>query len=114
MMNSSMLKKEIMEMRQQMMKVKDSLKWMEERSAMLQEHWEGEAGTTWVNTFMEWLRMDTEHVTAMQEILDRAEQMGILLAAVNICGRKLHCSAKNVSRLLRSIRKRWNGLWHLP
>ena len=78
MMNSSMLKKEIMEMRQQMMKVKDSLKWMEERSAMLQEHWEGEAGTT----FMEWLRMDTEHVTAMQEILDRAEQMGILLAAV--------------------------------
>ena len=32
MMNSSMLKKEIMEMRQQMMKVKDSLKWMEERS----------------------------------------------------------------------------------
>ena len=82
MMNSSMLKKEIMEMRQQMMKVKDSLKWMEERSAMLQEHWEGEAGTTWVNTFMEWLRMDTEHVTAMQEILDRAEQMGILLAAV--------------------------------
>ena len=26
--------------------------------------------------------MDTEHVTAMQEILDRAEQMGILLAAV--------------------------------
>ena len=32
--------------------------------------------------FMEWLRMDTEHVTAMQEILDRAEQMGILLAAV--------------------------------
>lgn len=35
-----------------------------------------------VNTFMEWLRMDTEHVTAMQEILDRAEQMGILLAAV--------------------------------
>ena len=77
MMNSSMLKKEIMEMRQQMMKVKDSLKWMEERSAMLQEHWEGEAGTTWVNTFM-----DTEHVTAMQEILDRAEQMGILLAAV--------------------------------
>ena len=41
MMNSSMLKKEIMEMRQQMMKVKDSLKWMEERSAMLQEHWEG-------------------------------------------------------------------------
>ena len=69
MMNSSMLKKEIMEMRQQMMKVKDSLKWMEERSAMLQEHWEGEAGTTWVNTFMEWLRMDTE-------------QMGILLAAV--------------------------------
>ena len=82
MMNSSMLKKEIMEMRQQMMKVKDSLKWMDERSAMLQEHWEGEAGTTWVNTFMEWLRMDTEHVTAMQEILDRAEQMGILLAAV--------------------------------
>ena len=45
MMNSSMLKKEIMEMRQQMMKVKDSL-------------------------------------AAMQEILDRAEQMGILLAAV--------------------------------
>ena len=59
-----MLKKEIMEMRQQMMKVKDSLKWMEERSAMLQEHWEGEAGTTWGNTFMEWLRMDTEHVAA--------------------------------------------------
>lgn len=82
MMNSSMLKKEIMEMRQQMMKVKDSLKWMEERSAMLQEHWEGEAGTTWGNTFVEWLRMDTEHVAAMQEILDRAEQMGILLAAV--------------------------------
>ena len=26
--------------------------------------------------------MDTEHVAAMQEILDRAEQMGILLAAV--------------------------------
>lgn len=82
MLNSSMLKKEIIEMRQQMMKVKDSLKWMEERAAMLQEHWEGEAETTWVNTFQEWLRMDTEHVVAMQEILDRAERMGILLAAV--------------------------------
>lgn len=82
MLNSSMLKKEILEMRQQMMKVKDSLKWMEERTAMLQEHWEGEAGTTWSNTFREWLRMDTEHVVVMQEILDRAEQMGILLAAI--------------------------------
>lgn len=82
MLNSSMLKKEILEMRQQMMKVKDSLKWMEERTAMLQEHWEGEAGTTWSNTFREWLRMDTEHVVVMQEILDRAAQMGILLAAV--------------------------------
>ena len=82
MMNSSMLKKEIIEMRQQMTKVKDSLKWMGERAAMLQEHWEGEAGTTWVNTFTEWLRMDTEHVVVLQEILDRAERMGILLAEV--------------------------------
>ena len=82
MLNSSMLKKEIIEMRQQMMKVKDSLKWMEERASMLQEHWEGEAGTTWANTFKEWLQMDTEHVVVMQEILDRAERMGILLAAV--------------------------------
>ena len=82
MMNSSILKKEIIEMRQQMTKVKDSLKWMEERAAMLQEHWEGEAGTTWGNTFKEWLRMDTKHVVVMQEILDKAEQMGILLAAV--------------------------------
>ena len=82
MMNSSMLKKEIIEMRQQMTKVKDSLKWMEERAAMLQEHWEGEAGTIWGNTFTEWLRMDTEHVVVLQEILDRAERMGILLAEV--------------------------------
>ena len=82
MLNSSMLKKEIIEMRQQMMKVKDSLKWMEERAAMLQEHWEGEAGTTWANTFQEWLRMDTEHVVVLQGILDRAERMGILLAEV--------------------------------
>ena len=81
MLNSSTLKKEIIEMRQQMMRVKDPLKWMEERAAMLQEHWEGEAGITWVNTFREWLRMDTEHVAVMQEILDRAERMGILLAA---------------------------------
>jgi len=82
MLNSSMLKKEIIEMRQQMTKVKDSLKWMEERAAMLQEHWEGEAGTTWANTFQEWLRMDTEHVVVLQGILDRAERMGILLAEV--------------------------------
>jgi uncharacterized protein YukE len=80
MLNSSMLKKEIAEMRQQIMKVKDSLKWMEERAAMLQEHWEGEAGTTWGNTFQEWLRIDTEHVAVLQEILDRAEKMGIILA----------------------------------
>lgn len=82
MMNSSMLKKEIIEMRQQAMKVKDSLKWMEERAAMLQEHWEGEAATTWSDTFREWLRMDMEHVVVMQEILDRAERMGVLLATV--------------------------------
>lgn len=69
-------------MRQQAMKVKDSLKWMEERAAMLQEHWEGEAATTWFDTFREWLRMDMEHVVVMQEILDRAEQMGVLLATV--------------------------------
>ena len=81
-MNGHVMLNSIIEMLQQMRKVKNSLKWMEERASMLQEQWEGEAGTTWVNTFKEWLRMDTEHVVVMQEILDRAERMGILLAVV--------------------------------
>lgn len=73
-------------MRQQAMKVKDSLKWMEERAAMLQEHWEGEAATTWSDTFREWLRMDMEHVVVMQEILDRAD--GSITCN---CGTKQYC-----------------------
>lgn len=80
--NSSALKRELSGMQKKMTRVKDSLKWMDEQTAMLKDHWQGEASDTWMAAFRQWLQKDMECVLTMQKIFARAEQMGILISAV--------------------------------